>query len=296
MSNLLRNGLFCAAVCLAAARPASAQMFETIGIRAQGMSGAFVAIADDSTATWWNPAGLASGAYFSGIVERGYARSPNDERTLGVSVAFPSLGLSYYRLRLSEVPSASSSTLAGAPLPTTVIHVMGATVGQSVGEHLVVASTVKLVRADDTSGDLDIGVMAHFGAGRVGFVVKHLSEPDVMADGNRLAAFDRQVRVGAAYMPQLRELSVRAAIDADLTTTDTAYGRSRHLAGGGELWVHQRLGLRAGTSVNTIDDRRQSYSAGASIAVQKGLFVDGQLTRGDDIATKGWGVALRVAY
>ena len=57
------------AVACALARPASAQIYETVGIRAQGMAGAFVAVADDSTATWWNPAGLATGAYFSGIVE-----------------------------------------------------------------------------------------------------------------------------------------------------------------------------------------------------------------------------------
>ena len=28
------------------------------------MGGAFVAVADDSTATWWNPAGQAAGAFF----------------------------------------------------------------------------------------------------------------------------------------------------------------------------------------------------------------------------------------
>jgi hypothetical protein len=43
---------------------ATAQIYESIGIRAQGMSGAFVAVADDATTTWWNPAGLASGGYF----------------------------------------------------------------------------------------------------------------------------------------------------------------------------------------------------------------------------------------
>ena len=36
--------------------PASAQIVESVGHRALGMGGAFVAVADDSTATWWNPA------------------------------------------------------------------------------------------------------------------------------------------------------------------------------------------------------------------------------------------------
>ena len=43
-----------------------------------GMGGAFVAVADDATATWWNPAGLASGAYLNAIIERGSSQEPAD--------------------------------------------------------------------------------------------------------------------------------------------------------------------------------------------------------------------------
>src|SRR3970282_724236 len=43
--------------------PASAQVFEAVGGRALGVGGAFVARADDSSATWWNPAGLAAGPF-----------------------------------------------------------------------------------------------------------------------------------------------------------------------------------------------------------------------------------------
>src|SRR5881398_1203079 len=53
------------AALLTAPRAVDAQSFELVGIRAQGMGGAFVAVADDASATWWNPAGLASGAYFN---------------------------------------------------------------------------------------------------------------------------------------------------------------------------------------------------------------------------------------
>src|SRR5437762_12072611 len=51
-------------------RPSEArgQTTEVVGVRAQGMGGAFTAVADDATATWWNPAGLARGAYFNAIV------------------------------------------------------------------------------------------------------------------------------------------------------------------------------------------------------------------------------------
>src|SRR5580765_7321711 len=36
-------------------------VFEAAGVRALGMAGAFVAVADDSSSVFWNPAGLASG-------------------------------------------------------------------------------------------------------------------------------------------------------------------------------------------------------------------------------------------
>ena len=47
---------------------------------------------------------------------------------------------------------------------------------------------------------------------------------------------------------------ITAAIDADLTTTPTAAGDERHLAGGVEAWLANRsVGLRAGVGTNTIE-------------------------------------------
>ena len=280
-----------------------AQTFETIGIRAQGMGGAFVAIADDASATWWNPAGLASGALLSGIVERGMADAPSEDTTVGVSFVVPSLGLSYYRLRTSVrtagfVGSAGGEPALGGtglPLPTFVFHQMGASFGQSIGNHVVVASTLRLVSADQIRGDVDLGAMLRFGVTRVGLVVKHLYEPEVTAD-RYLLAFDRQVRVGVAYVPHPGTVSVNVAFDADLTTTPTVFGNARHLATGAELWIQRRVGVRAGGSVNTVDQRRPSFSAGASAALLKAWFVDAQLTRGDDAVKHGWGLALRVTF
>ena len=57
-------------------REAAAQTFENVGVRAQGLAGAFVAVADDATASWWNPAGLATGTYVSAVLERGRSTEP----------------------------------------------------------------------------------------------------------------------------------------------------------------------------------------------------------------------------
>ena len=51
----------------------------------------------------------------------------------------------------------------------------GATVGQSLGDHFVVATTVKVMNAlSDTRGDFDIGAMAAFGPIRAGLNVRNL--------------------------------------------------------------------------------------------------------------------------
>src|SRR3954463_13304902 len=65
---------------LGCAGAASAQTSDLIGTRAQGMAGAFTAVADDATAAWWNPAGLATGSFFSAIIEYDPPRLLPDDR------------------------------------------------------------------------------------------------------------------------------------------------------------------------------------------------------------------------
>src|SRR5829696_672408 len=123
------------------------------------MSGAFTAVANDATATWWNPAGLASGAYFNAILEYAHPDDRPGDGLRGVSVAFPALGLSYYRLPRPASSSASTDTGTGSRQDEGSLSVFGATVGQSLGNHLVIGSTVKVLNADDTKMGLDIGAM-----------------------------------------------------------------------------------------------------------------------------------------
>ena len=50
-----------AAALLLLPSPTAAQTWSQVGERSQGMGGAFVAVADDASAIYWNPAGLATG-------------------------------------------------------------------------------------------------------------------------------------------------------------------------------------------------------------------------------------------
>ena len=224
MKTVVVRGLMAVLVVAVCASPAAAQMWELVGTRAQGMGGAFVAVADDATATWWNPAGLATGATLSLVWDMADNLAPRDAppqgpaslgETIGFALTTPALGFSYYRLRISEMQPLSSNG-AGTPvrqeegatgigLRTLALNQFGATAGQSLGDNVVIASTLKLVRGGtavaitpvtgsardslEQVGDLelpmetqvavDVGAMVRLSPQiRMGVSVKHLREPE----------------------------------------------------------------------------------------------------------------------
>jgi hypothetical protein len=284
-------------------RPAAAQPAEAIGVRAAGMSGAFTAVADDATATWWNPAGLAGGSYFSTILEYGRLPNPPDAAVKGISIAFPALGLSYYRLPISEMrPADSTGQGAAIRQDQGTLSELGVTVGQSLGNHLVVGSTLKVLSAGQTHAGLDIGAMVTFGMARVGLSVRNVTEA-TFGTGVDALALKRQARAGFALSTGPRGVigTGAVAVDADLTTTVTAAGEQRRLAAGGEVWTTRRvLGFRGGVSRNLVGREETLVSGGASVAFrqQRNLssYVDGHLAGGSDEAGRSWSLALRLTF
>ena len=196
-------------------------------------------------------------------------------------------------------PSGSTGTGSASREDEGVLSVFGASVGQSLGGHLVLASTLKLLRAEgDTHAGFDIGALANFSGLRFGLTVKNVNETSFGSGVDRLDLV-RQVRAGAALVGRGRGgvSQLALAVDADLTKTPTLAGDERHLAGGVEVWMAQhRLGLRGGAATNTTGDSRNSASAGASVAVRAGSYVDAQITGGSDPSRKGWGVDFRVTF
>jgi len=283
---------------LATASEAGAQATDLVGVRAQGMGGAFTAVADDSTATWWNAAGLAGGAFINGILE--YTHPPGADDTIkGLSMAFPALGVSYYRLPVSQIRAAPPKTTTDpTPVDQGVLTIYGATVAQSLGNHFVLGSTVKLIRGDDTSRGLDLGGMATLGPTRFGVSVRNINQPEI-GSGETALKLRRQARAGFAFTTGTRGVigTATLAADADLTATDTASGEDRRFAVGGEVWAPARsFGLRGGFSFSTIGERRTTLSAGASALVRKGTFLEASLFGGGDEVRRGWGVALRLTF
>src|SRR5215212_6633587 len=101
-SIVVRNGLVLLTCTLFAPPPASPQTFGGVGERAQGMAGAFVAVADDATAIYWNPAGLPTGSNFD--AQFGWTSGPRtgadpSARRGFAGASMPAFGVAYYRVR-----------------------------------------------------------------------------------------------------------------------------------------------------------------------------------------------------
>ena len=152
--------------------------------------------------------------------------------------------------------------------------------GQSVGAHLVLGSTLKLVHAlGRDRADLDVGAMASV---RPDPPRRDGQEPEGADVLDRRQSV-RAVAAGAGGVALGRQpgrrtvAEITVAIDADLTTTPTAAGDERHLATGVEAWlVNRRVGLRGGVGMNT--DRRirgDRRSVGVSVGLRAGLYLDG---------------------
>jgi len=289
--------------------PASAnsQTFGGIGTRAEGMGGAFVAVADDASAVYWNPAGIATGATFDLQV------SVAKGSTVLVGATLPVLGLSYYRThqdtRLPTVPASGNRQNGGSGevraglLTTTNI---GATVVQTVAPGLVIGTTMRLVRGGveqfdtRTTVDFDAGAMVSAWDVRFGLTARNLREPEFETELGPLR-MKRQLRVGAALAPRSLPTGVHGpfslAADADLTTTPGPFGDRRGAAVGGEYWLASgNVGVRAGVRWSTLGDSSRAFSGGLTVKLPRSIYAEGQLTKADESNEEQWNIGLRVTF
>lgn len=146
-----------------------AQVFESVGARALGMGGAFVAVADDGTATYWNPAGLGASAVVDACA--GYGRTERvrgegtaapagqEARTTSVCLALPVIAFSYNSLAIHSAGVPVNSTAAdpgsrqdlrpqGVGVSSLRTRQFGLSLVQSVLPGVVLGATVKVVRGD----------------------------------------------------------------------------------------------------------------------------------------------------
>jgi hypothetical protein len=340
MTNASWTPIALAALVLVLPAVAGAQTYESVGTRAQGMAGAFVAVADDATAAWWNPAGLATGALMNAVVDKVSITEPAEPAGLeaarrtstnGFAFAVPSLGLSYFQVKVYDVvptpttdPSSQARQEDGGPARVRQLRFrqFGMTVGHSLNDHVVVASTLKLLKGGvldapgtlDSDGleqaedlapetafraDLDLGAMVSFTRVRMGISVRNVTTPEFGDTDVLRMELDRQARAGLAILSgrlgPIEQMTV--AVDADLTRTPSVFGDLRHAAAGVEVMLSgRRLALRGGVARNTAGLERSSQSTGISFAPVRGVFIEAARSFGDDESLRGWSSSLRFTF
>lgn len=284
----------------------SAQTFAGIGTRAEGMGGAFVAVADDASAIYWNPAGIASGATFDlqGSVAKG--------STVFVGAATPVLGLGFYRTHQEHLlPTVSPSDgrqnggSGDVRVGTLTTSNVGVTVVQTIVPGLVIGSTTRLVVGgletfqSRTTVDIDAGAMVSAWDVRFGLTARNILEPEFEAAPDPVR-MKRQFRVGAGYAPRSLPTGVHGpfslAVDADLTTTPSIFGDKRGAAVGGEYWVAGLIGVRAGIRWSTLGDSIRAFSGGLTVRLTRSTYAEGQVTKSDESEAKLWNIGGRLTF
>ena len=311
MSTNSRNRtLIAALLALISAEAVYAQ--GPIGARASGMAGAFVAVADDATAVYWNPAGVATGSIVSVVLDAGAAETGPNPQALGtqkdtsaiVALSATAIGLAYYRLPTygrgepePVVTGPQSREEVGRSVHAVTMNTAGVALVQSLSEHVVIGATPKIGRAAGRFvADVDAGVMAWANRFRFGLVARNLTSPEV-GDGAGAIELGREVRVGGAWGSGWTGISrVVVAADADLISRAAPDGDRRDVAAGVETWwMSQRLGLRGGVRRSTIGDARAAVAAGISAGLKPGMLLEAHVVRGQG-DERSWSVGARMTF
>jgi hypothetical protein len=165
-SNKCNAALLAAILCLGTINGADAQ--PAVGVRAAGLAGAFVGVADDASAVYWNPAGVATGAIISAIVMfgAGDAAPENSQAAVGqrhtarlAALSVPPIGLAYYRIAAYGTESATPAVVASQSreevrrsVYALTTSVVGVSLLQSLNDYIVVGVTPKFVRGSAARG------------------------------------------------------------------------------------------------------------------------------------------------
>jgi len=230
-----------------------------VGARPLALGGAFVAIADDANAIYWNPAGLARMDGIRLMGTRAWLYSVPDFHVdylafKGPDLPFVSMGFGWLNASLKDIQSENTFILSLA---------RGGLGPLSVGVNLkhFRLDAPGYERYNDPAYDgaqsawgIDLGMLMQFRRNLTfGLSTRNLNEPELrmLSTTTDPDVISRRLQVGGAYL--FRET---VYLTADLVSRTGDFGDLR-LHTGGEIWFFKAYAVRVGTTQN-----RQSLGAG----------------------------------
>ena len=221
-----------------------------VGARPKAMGSAFVAIADDPNATYWNPAGLTRDGRVALQATNAWLYGVSDIDNYYLAAKLPSykgvhFGLSWVRLGLSDLYSEDTLNLA---LAMEAPFLKGLSVGLSGKLFLLDAPGYEQYNDPNYGGgdqgfSADLGLLYDSGAAwTLGATVYNLNETTLQlisstADPDPVY---REWAAGGSYLFRETLLISADFRNREGRTTDVV------LHGGAEIWFFDALALRAG--------------------------------------------------
>ena len=243
-----------------------------VGARALAMGGAFVAVADDATAVYWNPAGLAqlSDTRIGGMSTDLFGFGITHQY-VGATTTFANIGIGLGWEHASITNANDVNVDNGAPLSRNESAIVG-TLATNIMDIGLAGVNVKYYMADSTYGPsasgfgFDLGLLVKLGEMfTIGVNAKDLGNSNIAETDGTTDSINGLYTAGLAMSLVEGKLVLATDVDFDGTNLGDA-----HI--GVEFKVIDELALRGGV---VLTDNFQNYyfSAGAGINVA-GLYVD----------------------
>ena len=267
------------------------------GARANGLSEASVAIANDATAAWWNPAGLAFmrgrtlGLMHSQLVPdladdiyyeyAGWVSHMSGWGTYSLNLIYLSYGKS---IHTGDSPEALDEFYSYEFSPSIAY-------GVQLGPNTAIGLGLKYARVDlapervildfegkgaGSSMGVDFGILQRFGDAQLGAVVNNIGPNISFVNNEQSDPMPRHVKVGGAYTYYLPDNLGHVLVTADYNKMIVTGGPTI-INGGAEFQYGRIFALRTGY-VSDPDGDITDWTFGVGFQVSAGegreLFVD----------------------